>query len=856
MRKLLLLVIIILYAFSASGDAFASENPSFYDETSSFLFLRAQVFDVKQDPSVSIFCKKGEMNGEWDGGCPGELESGEELPTPVDTGQATMYMCNVEIGMMIVNDGESHRVYDPNMGDQSINSIEKCEYGHNGQLAIIAGEDYDCSLDTCTEAGGYLYKTRTSAKILHINMNREGVKRTGNKGDLNWFRLADPNDGGYNNAEEGIRMVEYDTTGNDVETKEPRKNFIYDSEKTEPNNFIKPENQYPEDCGSDPCRVANTDFTGSKDDVTTGQCKGADDGGKGYCPIGYKGGDRDVVYDPQVEIIYGTEYGYNDVLESDNDEFHICEDWISALHGKTVYSPGDNYEYDQFKCTSNGWENVAVCNDGVDNDGDGQTDTADDECDSASDYSESTEPKCPPVVGYESSNKENKVAFYDSSGSTHTPYGSRCTYGGKDISLDHSPLPEPNKFGCNEDGSIWGDVYSEDLAPIEKEDAEIYCSQQVPDHFFYEHGAVPMAEYFVPKEAMPTVDQNEEAAKKFATPNGFRNHFYQDLHTAEREYNKPKFAGTLDETGVHDAESYQKLDMASLDDGYSDGDYYRSWVVENAAADNDRVASGQDTVTGEPLVSADSVFPGGFAGECKNSDQDKWRLNAGDWQCDPYTTDRDFVWINPLEGTRDSKGNFYAGFMINESEYKRWETTMPFSNVYGTPDLDPLKIDAQCSMGETPPADVSKVENVTVDVRQGEPAVVVAKLPERSNVNENKWNCHFGFRQRTGDVSNIPLASNVQPFNANADATESGEAYFVQGLGNKDEGISVISGDQLRMEEDTDDSDNTETIAEFMKKHYEADYTHVRDSIWEEYPKTGSEQLRRNPCRDISSRSC
>lgn len=152
-------------------------------------------------------------------------------------------------------------------------------------------------------------------------------------------------------------------------------------------------------------------------------------------------------------------------------------------------------------------------------------------------------------------------------------------------------------------------------------------------------------------------------------------------------------------------------------------------------------------------------------------------------------------------------------------------------------------------MGETPPADVSKVENVTVEVRSGEPAVVVAKQPERSNVNENKWNCHFGFRQKTSDVSKVPLASNVQPFDSEGSPTTEGEAYFVQGIASKKEAVQVSSANQLEMKADTDD-DGTKTITEFMKKHYEADYTTVRNSIWEVYPSYESSEgnRERNPC--------
>lgn len=362
------------------------------------------------------------------------------------------------------------------------------------------------------------------------------------------------------------------------------------------------------------CTIASQPF--ERNQLDTGKCNGD-------CDLGIQFGDI-VDYYPRGQVVVGQRYGHGEAPSGSPSpkRYYLCGEDLPDTHGTTVYSPGDTYDYDQFRCTSGGtWKPVAICGDGVDNDGDGGADLEDPDCDSPYDTAESPQPSCPPKVvkrdlnGDGTKTPSEKVVVYDGDWT-----GSDCAYKAFDTTVEYHG-EEPTTFYCSETG----DAFTTG-STILSEDAEQFCqiTRQIGGTDLFGHGAnsdsIKAVRYFVPKEAIPV------GYNRWATSSGFApNHAFQHLHDAEQKYGSRTSPHDLglwneDRKGLVDATA-----PSNGGDGYtatveSDGetDFADSWTVANA------------TGTTHPGI-GDSTFPGGFAGKCSTGQQ--WQPVQGEWRC-------------------------------------------------------------------------------------------------------------------------------------------------------------------------------------------------------------------------------
>lgn len=482
-----------------------------------------------------------------------------------------------------------------------------CDLGNNTPITIREDGSY------VTDGGSIFVGFTTTGANLEVNMNIEAAAfgAEGSVGDLVTFT---PN---FNSDYEPGKIIvkEYDTSITGwTESYNSKMNVVLDSTSQDLTDLIQEDLS---SCGNnEPCQVANVDFTKDTSEVDVSSCSGKDYSKN--CVIGYDFGDK--IYEPQNGVVVGQLYGKGEPPESVSAKsFHLCAP-IEGVIGTTVYSPGDNYEYNQFRCNSQGeWENVALCNDGIDNDEDGAADLDDPGCSSTTDNSESTQ-TCGPRIGrleesYEGWPADTKVAFYDDSGSSYEDSTSNCAYNNFDAVVYENQPPE--RFRCTQVGSHEGYSSSdtEDNGnAVDEQDADNYCealSNIVSSTTWNSHGGVmEVVEYFVARKDVPT------GPNKYATTSGFKNKFYQTLDEAEAAY-----AGSQDK---HSKDTWAGKNLTDTSD-YDTGEYIDSWTFANASANstNEIVSTGSHDDSG--------FFKGGFAGKCPTGQQ--WQFTQEGWRC-------------------------------------------------------------------------------------------------------------------------------------------------------------------------------------------------------------------------------
>jgi hypothetical protein len=102
----------------------------------------------------------------------------------------------------------------------------------------------------------------------------------------------------------------------------------------------------------------------------------------------------------------------------------------------------------------------------------------------------------------------------------------------------------------------------------------------------------------------------------------FQKHeFYHSLHDAET-----KNGGST----PHSKSTWSRLNLTDLSDGYNTGEYSDSWTIGNAGARNDKIDYPE---YGSPTIDDQSVFNGGFAGNCPSGQTWDYRDEDGKWQC-------------------------------------------------------------------------------------------------------------------------------------------------------------------------------------------------------------------------------
>ncbi|MFT4892844.1 MAG: hypothetical protein ACI8Z7_000632 [Candidatus Nanohaloarchaea archaeon] len=772
-RNLIFLVAISLMFFTGSAQINA---PGDYDNSegtsSGFIFYHTNTFDVKEGPSISVWCDKSDVAIE--GGCPGpsgnqDIDSTEgDEPIVLDNWEITN-VCGSSAKAKIVDDDQEWRVYDPAIPGNVMDEFG-CGYGYS-QGSRSADYTFTDG-ETVAPSGGSVYTARTEGTTFTIFMNTEAStpinSPDGSKGDLSSFKFQDD--------DQGVKIIEYKTgVGNDIDTRTPKKNYVFNSDSKNINNFLSnpytPENGERSNCGSGPCKIAKTEFVRDTADVNVGDCSYSDRNPH-KCPLGFDLSSRTVSYqlggkDTKAQIVYGKEYGgeFNPSVSETTaqNKFHLCHDTVPSLDGKTVYSPlpedagySTENEYDQFICQNGGWKNVATCNDGRDNNQNGKIDhEADPVCDGNKGQPETSVSCDEPVVAYD--DNDQKAAFYDPvesgedlagavSPRTESPYFS-CRYNQKETvaQLEYdAESQEPVNFECTtEENPLAGGETgtSTGYSGSSQEKADNFCRNRYSSVGSFAQDPMPAVQYFVPGEVIPT------GPGKWATSSGFKpNIGFQTLHQAESYYSSNS------NQGPHDAERWNSMQDIYGYENDNPSEYQDAWITANAGDLNENVASSGGELGDNP------VFEGGFAGKCNSPE--KW-TNVNEefniWDCDIPTGDTTITVNTYAMQTSGIEGN-YAGIQVKRSELEKWEGAhgVPPS---GNDHTGRLILLAECWHGGPEPDDMppeGERARMSAGISSlGEQVVVADEIPPRSNgpsqLTEGQYSCTYGFTQKIND---------------------------------------------------------------------------------------------------------
>lgn len=395
------------------------------------------------------------------------------------------------------------------------------------------------------------------------------------------------------------------------------------------------------------------------------------------------------------------------------------------------------------------WEPVTECEDGLDNDNNGEIDLDDEGCEgNPLTFSEDAggSQECEPIVGVSSDGQ--KKAYYEPVSSTsdgNSPLSTDCVYNGVDTVPDYTNQP-PVQFVCTSFGPDNTQVDVQNYEGPTPDAAEVYCSNRL-SAISSSAETIVVAQYFVPKQAM-------QLGYRWAGTDGFRSNFvFQTLHQAEFEYN---------EGDIH-APSQWYGTKQMTNDGHYDGsvdhtEYVKEWGVANASGANNPDIN----YPGGTLASND-VFQGGFYGEC--SEDTQWTETGGDWRCDIGSAERQTITVNTYRLGGDLGGKL-AGFQINWSEMQDWEKAHPGLAPEGNGNsVEPVRVDAQCWLGVNRPSDLSKVVNISEPVQEGQDTYAVGALPDRQFEGQDRsdtYTCVFGLKQALKDMQNNPVTTSSQ----------------------------------------------------------------------------------------------
>lgn len=521
-----------------------------------------------------------------------------------------------------------------------------------------------------------VYPRKVSGENLVIKMDINPVfKQT----QLMQFRLvSDQGDNITNSDGESydpnageLSFIERDgLSSNDKIYAEPKKGYIMDSGVQSASDYIdfNKEDKSKFDCQENKenaCDVANEDFTSANDIVGTHEC-GVN------CVLGHKDAavqrydaKRDVVFENLYEIIVGYKYGDNENVEQKASDktvppkFHICGKFRKKA-SKPVYSGGNRYVCN---AETGEWEKVSVCNDGVDNDGDGKADLKgtssvegsgglerDRACGVKDGKAEEYSKNCKPTVGTVNDTvvenqglEDSKVAFYNPGEVRWKNEKNNCWYGDFDAEVADISQKEM-EFVCNGNNELVShslvstedvaksDISEDDIKKKVRNNANSVCLNIYEEAFFsldsglgeeyaHGHGSLDIAVTDFYQLILP--EENIPYGKKYAAPYGYRpfkqpagfevNYPNTSLARAEYRY--------IGDSGYHDSSSYEELNLPeSTADVYNSGDprkFREAWTVANFNGLNNERVRGINIVRdsqGDPT--GIKRFQGGYALKC------------------------------------------------------------------------------------------------------------------------------------------------------------------------------------------------------------------------------------------------
>ena len=769
-----------------------------------------------EDQTVS-YSDEGEIVAWCDEGCPEEVE---------------MDVCGSSetVSSESVEDNLEYSISD----DVLVPEVFACGYGSN-DLTVMGGDQTDSAELYVEEkgsmirehAGLYLYVNmdydEDQSIIYDFYLSNEEWPRTSNNPDTA-LMLKQVNSGGDDDLAIGVDAGDMISPLNDL------------------TGFDEGEAC---DLESNICDVVNQRFTGDSNEVEISY-KDSDMGnllsqmsGNSFEPEELTPVHESDQYRPQGEIIVGeqpefyNQHGSQHSFGSD-EKFFVCREdaYINNGYGNQVPQVVQT-EFNFYQCNTDSgeWNEIGQCQSGLDHDGEGvdhpdswyhdefSGDSSDPDCDTTSQTFESPEDACMPRVI--ENDQGEKVAEY---GVEEGSFGD-CFWPEDETEdeAQYSADDDPVVFSCHKETSENSD--NEELTS----DQRSYCNSLADSTFenFKPDGTaeeIPAVEYYIPASEIPTTEEDWSTAAEYVdNDEGFVNKDYQNLYEAMDDYHVNVWIDYIDEEPEHDElyqqcetgldigdsylttcltneyhpSSYQRIGFDNAD-GYLDIDhteYIDSWNVENAAAQNENITSTGDHI-GE-----DTVFPGGFYGDCAQAEDEDIRwFEQGNWLCTDYEgvpQDMDVVFYN-IPAADETLENSYAGLTIEEEDIQDWELTYPDTPPRGNPEqnVEPLQATAQCWAGgleERPDDNLDNVVNITSTAQEEEPMHLIGELPERTDVDElenpGDYSCIFGFEQQieSGITSNIQ-----QVFRDGEPVEDSGETAYIT-EGNDQEGQLEIS---------------------------------------------------------------
>lgn len=452
--------------------------------------------------------------------------------------------------------------------------------------------------------------------------------------------------------------------------------------------------------------------------------------GKGYRPDGEIG----IGYIPEHYNDDGLKYSRSGELY-----FHVCgtEATMSDKFGEQtelVFENGGQL----YRCdtSTEEWAEVTSCGDGLDNDGDGNIDLDDPNCDVSSSIEGDT--SCPEKINF--NENDVKTAYYDGK-----DVGGECQYSTDKVVAVH----EPQIFTC-EKGNSKAQDYNTDLSTERAKDKADYFCSNIPESSPKWHGndRLKAAQYFIQKKNIPT-GKGEEVAKYVVGsdnnyPNqGFKHVQHQTLHDAEKKYACPESICDL-----HAASTWEGRNMEDIQNGYDRGEYVESWTAVNFNGEN---------TDGKKVASSGT---GGFVGKCKGTGSTFQKLN-GQWKCseaelpvegdivDSITT----TFFNLRTGDDGTLAGDLVGFRINQDQISKLKKMYkkPYLNGSETP-YSPMEVDAQCFLGGQgdPRPPMGEVVNISVDIQEDRSTWVVGRIPSSAGQG-SQYTCVWGLNQVNAD---------------------------------------------------------------------------------------------------------
>lgn len=640
---------------------------------------------------IGVYC---DHDADEDAFCPSNINNGK--PTAIlEVGSQTYATERREVKEQCLRGGDYcpttgyYYGFPTDLSNEKVPNNWGLKPGLSSPINIYFTSSWDT--EAVKDSGGSVYvKPRTEGYNLELSMHISSLDpfdNTPNLRDVKFIPVEEVT-GQYEpkHRKGNVVIREEDSAALSWDEKNFSTGKVFPEDGDSLNDFLV--NPYSNCGGNDnPCFVAKRQFSIYDSDIFTGECGG-------NCPIGHStasgtsfNAEKAIEYDnllSEMEVIAGWEYEKGEPpMEKDREstiypeywegteqqpdrgigedlapKFYMCGPELTRMHGKVIYSPGDTYEYDQFVCNENGWKNIARCQDGVDNDGDGRIDHSESalkpgsaspetpsQCTKPTDTTETLDQNgCGPAVGKLNDSmtsseglQDSKVAFYnDDPNGDYRNEKTGCVYNNYKAEIPEISQNEL-EFTCFSDGTYShplvssGTTPSSDIKKTMKEEVESYCSN-APIYYFDGHDGLATAQIKLNETLLPY-------GPDFANERGFQPFALEALSSAE---------SSVFGSDAHNYTAYiQKGIPSSRAEPYQDPEDSDSlsdaWTIGNFLAKDNPKIRGISPIYDSGVMTGFNVFTGGYAGNCPSDSP--WGVYEGEVRCMPpdHKTKLDYI---------------------------------------------------------------------------------------------------------------------------------------------------------------------------------------------------------------------